>query len=252
MPSNITAPRVPLTDPRTDLISREWYQFFLELFRLTGSGQNVASITDLQVGPPSFDIGEVQSILYQMDADPSTDGLREHVASLTKAVQGLQEAPAESGAISQIAALFKQVQGLQVAPPAPDTTAFSKGIQGLQAGDPTPAILARQAEMLKRIQSIEVGPPTIPSTAGAVMTAVATLDFPNTLAQLSSDLTITVPGVVDGDVVALGIPNACVLPDSCYTGWVSAPSTVTVRFNNYSVGAQNPPSGDFRAVVTRL
>jgi hypothetical protein len=50
--TNITPPRVPLLDPKTGLISREWYRFFLSLFVLTGSGQNTASLTDLQVGPP--------------------------------------------------------------------------------------------------------------------------------------------------------------------------------------------------------
>ena len=38
--TNITPPRVPLIDQRTGLISREWYRFFLNLFQLTGSGQN--------------------------------------------------------------------------------------------------------------------------------------------------------------------------------------------------------------------
>ena len=31
MPSNITAPRVPLVDPETGLISREWFRFLLNL-----------------------------------------------------------------------------------------------------------------------------------------------------------------------------------------------------------------------------
>jgi len=50
--TNITPPRVPLTDERTGLISREWYRFFLNLFTLTGSGQSGITLTDLQVGPP--------------------------------------------------------------------------------------------------------------------------------------------------------------------------------------------------------
>lgn len=51
MPSltNITPPRVPLTDPRTGLIAREWYLFLLSLFDTTGS--NSASIIDQQLGP---------------------------------------------------------------------------------------------------------------------------------------------------------------------------------------------------------
>jgi hypothetical protein len=76
----------------------------------------------------------------------------------------------------------------------------------------------------------------------------ATLDFSNTSAQSSADLTITVTGAAVGDPVALAIPAA---PDanSSYTAWVSASDTVTVRFNNYSAGAIDPASGLFRVSV---
>jgi hypothetical protein len=53
--TTITPPRVPIIDSKTGLISREWYRFFLNLFTLTGSGQNYVSLTDLQVGPPQTD-----------------------------------------------------------------------------------------------------------------------------------------------------------------------------------------------------
>jgi hypothetical protein len=88
-------------------------------------------------------------------------------------------------------------------------------------------------------------------TLAKTLTATGVLDFPNTAAQNSSDLTIAVPGAVLGDVVSVGVPNGSVLPNSCFTGWVSAPGTVTIRFNNYSAGAQDPASGTFRASVTR-
>jgi hypothetical protein len=58
MPENLTtipAPRVPLIDPATGLISNEWYRFFFNLYTLTGSGRNAISLTDLQLGPPSTD-----------------------------------------------------------------------------------------------------------------------------------------------------------------------------------------------------
>lgn len=82
-----------------------------------------------------------------------------------------------------------------------------------------------------------------------VLTGSASLNFPSTNAQLSSDLTITVTGAADGDTVALGVPNAAVNANSCYTAWVSAANTVTVRFNNYSALAINPASGTFKATV---
>jgi len=50
--TNIPAPRVPLVDPATGLISNEWYRFLLNIFTLTGSGSTTISLNDLQVGPP--------------------------------------------------------------------------------------------------------------------------------------------------------------------------------------------------------
>lgn len=49
--TNITPPRVPLLDDRTGLVSREWYRFFVNLFNLTGAGQNTTTLSDVQVGP---------------------------------------------------------------------------------------------------------------------------------------------------------------------------------------------------------
>jgi hypothetical protein len=61
--TNITPPRVPMTDQRTGLISREWYRFFLNLFELTGSGQNTASLKDLQLGPPSLTVDQINEVV---------------------------------------------------------------------------------------------------------------------------------------------------------------------------------------------
>jgi hypothetical protein len=51
--TNIPSARVDFIDQRTGLMSREWYRFFLNLFNLTGAGNNPTSLDDLQVGPPS-------------------------------------------------------------------------------------------------------------------------------------------------------------------------------------------------------
>lgn len=55
-PLNITripASRVEVIDPRTGLMARDWYRFFVNLFTLTGEGSNAVSIDELQLGPPS-------------------------------------------------------------------------------------------------------------------------------------------------------------------------------------------------------
>ncbi|NDC42689.1 MAG: hypothetical protein EBZ77_14275 [Chitinophagia bacterium] len=89
-------------------------------------------------------------------------------------------------------------------------------------------------------------------TGNAGLTGSATLDFGSTAAQTSSDLTITVTGAADGDVVSLGVPNASVNANTDYTAWVSSANTVTVRFNNYSSAAVDPASGTFKVFVTKF
>lgn len=94
-------------------------------------------------------------------------------------------------------------------------------------------------------------PSTTRHTVNHGLTGSATLDFPSTTTLLSADLTITVTGAADGDVVSLGVPNAAVNANTCYTAWVSSANTVTVRFNNYSSLTVNPASGTFKVFVTK-
>jgi len=58
--TQIPALRVPFIDPNTGLISREWYRFLLNLFTLTGSGNNQITLDDIQVGPPA---GQPQNLV---------------------------------------------------------------------------------------------------------------------------------------------------------------------------------------------
>lgn len=206
MPNNITAPRVPLTDPRTGLIHREWYRFFLSLYDLVLSGNSV-SIADLQVGPDGV--------------DPSV-----------------------------IAELGKAVQAAQLSPTTFDTLTFTKALQGLAVAPQDGALSARLDALTKVVQALQVEPVAMPSVAPIVVTA--TLDFPNTVAGACSDLTVTVPGAVSGDVVALGVPAASVPANGSYSAWISGPDTATVRYaNNDLVTAYDPASGVFRVAVTR-
>ena len=58
-PTPITPPRVPLIDPRTGLIDRAWYMFFLSLFR------NAQSFNDGNLGPPLTDNSGELADLYE-------------------------------------------------------------------------------------------------------------------------------------------------------------------------------------------
>ena len=80
----------------------------------------------------------------------------------------------------------------------------------------------------------------------------ATLDFPNTTTATSSDLTITVTGAADGDVVSLGVVNALrTVAGTDYRAWVSSANTVTVRFLNTSGSDIDPASNTFKVTVIK-
>ena len=87
MPSNLIAARVPLVDPDTGLVSREWFNFFQNLFNLTGGGQNDTSILDMLVAPPSYELGEVLKAITSLTA--VVNGL----TTAASDILGLQQAP---------------------------------------------------------------------------------------------------------------------------------------------------------------
>ena len=124
-PLNVTtipAPRTPLTDPATGLLSREWYRFFLNLFNLTGGGTSPISLTDLQVGPPFATVDEVNNStdikIQGFATSPSQDGLLAQIAELQKQVQTAElSAEAATNALqAQIMNLSTDVQALASTP----------------------------------------------------------------------------------------------------------------------------------------
>ena len=115
--TNIPAPRTPLIDAQSGLLTREWYRFFLNLFNLTGAGTNPTSLDELQLGPPNND----QFVLnLQNSTDTSVDNsaLVSEIAELTKQVQ-TAELSAESmfnSLLSQITQISKQINGIESQP----------------------------------------------------------------------------------------------------------------------------------------
>ena len=90
--TNITPPRVPLMDPRSGLIAREWYLFFLSLFNQTGG--SAVSLEDVQKGPPTQDL-DINALLAQASLNAeSSSALLSQYAALASEVQALEVAPA--------------------------------------------------------------------------------------------------------------------------------------------------------------
>ena len=91
-PTPITPPRVPLTDPRTGLIDRAWYMFFLSLM------DAAMIVDDGSLGPDAV------SLLASYDA------------ALLSVNQELQTLPSDSDLVSQITEMQKQIDALQAQP----------------------------------------------------------------------------------------------------------------------------------------
>ena len=86
----------------------------------------------------------------------------------------------------------------------------------------------------------------------SVVQTATNINFGTVAAQSSSDVTVTVTGAAVGDIVNLGVDNAAVLANSSYTAWVSAADTITIRFNNYSIGVLTPvTTNTFKVQVTK-
>jgi hypothetical protein len=106
-PPILTPPREPLVDPRTGLISRAWYLFFLSLNRATTAIIDESGITF-----------SAEAIVASVEAELQT------LAQFAETLPPVVALPAPdaladccSGLESQIAELQKQVEGLQMAPP---------------------------------------------------------------------------------------------------------------------------------------
>ena len=108
--TSITPPRVPFTDPRTGLISREWYRFFLDMFMLTGSGSNNVSLTDLQVGPP-----QVNDLLGELGLAIDQTQLSVMMAQYESCCGKLQDLEVSPSAESLIP-VVQSIQGLEITP----------------------------------------------------------------------------------------------------------------------------------------
>ena len=111
-PTPITPPRVPLIDPRTGLIDRAWYMFFLSLVTIA------SNVVD-DVGPSpesllaSYDAA-LQALAQNVDTQPPPVDLS---AELAKQIEAAGLVNQSSALLSQIAEMQKQIEALNLLPP---------------------------------------------------------------------------------------------------------------------------------------
>jgi hypothetical protein len=105
-PTPITPPRVPLIDPRTNLVDRAWYLFFLSLNNIASAVVDDSGLTFSS-----------ESLLASYDA--ALRSVNQELQTLPPVVTlPVPDVLGDSSALeSQIAEMQKQIQGLQLAPP---------------------------------------------------------------------------------------------------------------------------------------
>jgi len=111
----ITPPRVPVLDPRTGLIDRAWYMFFLSLFQSATINENVPDVAPSNTAVQD-EVGELAKQLQSGLVGPDSAGVAEQVSEISKQLQSALVGPANAGVISQIGELVKQFQSAQLGP----------------------------------------------------------------------------------------------------------------------------------------
>lgn len=96
----------------------------------------------------------------------------------------------------------------------------------------------------------EVGDYLLSNTLGftslkKILQQTQTLDFQSTLAGEYSDLTMTITGAVDGNIVELGVKSNVKALGGFFDCWVSIVNVVTIRFYNNTLSTINLPSQQY-------
>jgi hypothetical protein len=219
-PTPITPPRVPLIDPRTGLIDRAWYLFFLSL-------QDIAtSVVDDVVGPSadallaSYDAA-LQALAQEVQTQPPPVDLS---AELTKQIEAAGLAEQSSALLSQVAEMQKQLEALSLLPPSTlgTVTAVTATAPVVSSGGTTPDIsLAAgygdtQNPYAAKTANFVLAGPTAGAAAVPTFRALVAADIP-----VLSYGTVTSVSVVSANGFAGTVANATTTPAITLTTSIS-------------------------------
>ena len=112
-PTPITPPRVPLIDPRTGLIDRAWYLFFLSLLNAATIVDDGNLGTDTVSLIASYDAA-LQALAQEVETQPPPVDLS---AELIKQIEAAGLIDCCSALVSQVAEMQKQLEALNLLPP---------------------------------------------------------------------------------------------------------------------------------------
>jgi len=132
-PPIITPPRVPLVDPRTGLISRAWYLFFLSLNNAATAIIDDSGITFSAESTIASLEAALDAVRQELQTLPPALDLSDE---LVKLIDAATLADCCSALVSQVAELQKQIDALQVQPIV-DAGAINAAIAALSSAPAT-------------------------------------------------------------------------------------------------------------------
>ena len=211
-PTPITPPRVPLIDPRTGLIDRAWYLFFLSL-------QDIATsvVEDVDLATDSI------SLIASYDA--ALQALAQEVETLPPVVTlPVPDVLGDccSALESQVAEMQKQIEGLQVQPIV-DTAAITAAINAASSAPVTKTadftVADNETWLInnKSGSTCTVTLPTASAWTGRYLT------FKNLQAQTlvsASSNVVLIDGTVAGTAILLAVVGNWATMVSDGTNWI--------------------------------
>ena len=240
--TNIPAPRVPFVDERTGLMAREWYRFFLNLFVLTGSGNNPITLEELQLGPPSQpDLAELLIQINQNIAPQYEDQSGDFLATLdTAQLMSMMSRFENAEAAIQGAYLQPVVQTGTIANYNLDNSPTAGGI----VYGTGPALAVSAAGTLGQVlTSGGAGAPTWATDGGGTVTTVSVVSangLAGTVATATTTpaitLSTTVTGLLKGNGTAISAATSG-------TDYAPATSGTSILYGNGSGGFNNVTIG---------
>ena len=240
--TNIPAPRVPFIDERTGLMAREWYRFFLNLFILTGSGNNPVTLEELQLGPPNQpDLTELLIQINQNIAPQYEDQSGDFLATLdTAQLMSMMSRFENAEAAIQGAYLQPVVQTGTIANYNLDGSPTAGGI----AYGTGPALAVSAAGTVGQVlTSGGAGVPTWATDAGGSVTSVSVVSangLAGTVATATTTpaitLSTTITGLLKGNGTAISAAASG-------TDYAPATSGTSILYGNGSGGFSNVTIG---------
>jgi hypothetical protein len=240
--TNIPAPRVPFIDERTGLMAREWYRFFLNLFILTGSGNNPITLEELQLGPPNQP--DFTELLIQINKDIAPQ-YEDQSGDFLKTLDTAQL----MSMMSQFANAEAAIQGAYLQPVVQTGTIANYNLDGSPTAGGVaygtgPALAVSAAGTLGQVlTSGGAGTPTWSAAATGTVTSVSVVSangLAGTVATATTTpaitLSTTITGLLKGNGTAISAAASG-------TDYAPATSGTSILYGNGAGGFSNVTIG---------